>query len=138
MCEEGKAAFKLLYPDEMSIMDKIEKIATTVYGASRLSPPHSPVLTQVAPWCLAILRGTASEDVAAWWRTPWLVGRGSTPWLIGDNTGGVSGAAHGGTGVTRVSQGLSGASGVSNSDGGGWCDLGVTVAVPSGGARVCR
>ena len=34
MCEEGKGAFKLLYPDEMSIKDKIEKIAKTVYGPS--------------------------------------------------------------------------------------------------------
>jgi len=34
VCEEGKGAFKLLYPDEMPIADKIERIATAVYGAA--------------------------------------------------------------------------------------------------------
>mmetsp|Transcript_20565 Transcript_20565/g.46325 ORF Transcript_20565/g.46325 Transcript_20565/m.46325 type:complete len:656 (-) Transcript_20565:71-2038(-) len=47
VCEEGKAAFKLLYPDEMSIMDKIEKIATTVYGASGVTYT-AEALAQVA------------------------------------------------------------------------------------------
>ena len=33
VCEEGKAAFKLLYPDTLSIKEKLLKIATTIYGA---------------------------------------------------------------------------------------------------------
>eukprot|EP00277_Geminigera_cryophila_P042816 CAMPEP_0173073228 /NCGR_PEP_ID=MMETSP1102-20130122/10280_1 /TAXON_ID=49646 /ORGANISM="Geminigera sp., Strain Caron Lab Isolate" /LENGTH=240 /DNA_ID=CAMNT_0013942033 /DNA_START=495 /DNA_END=1217 /DNA_ORIENTATION=- len=33
VCEEGKADFKLLYPDTMSIKEKLHKVATTIYGA---------------------------------------------------------------------------------------------------------
>jgi len=33
MCGKGKADFKLLYPDSMSIKEKLFKIASTIYGA---------------------------------------------------------------------------------------------------------
>merc|ERR1719183_1692749 len=33
VCAEGKGAFKLLYPDSLSIKEKLLKIATCVYGA---------------------------------------------------------------------------------------------------------
>jgi formyltetrahydrofolate synthetase len=33
VCQEGKADFKLLYPDSMTIKEKLLKIATSIYGA---------------------------------------------------------------------------------------------------------
>lgn len=33
VCSVGKSNFKVLYPDELSIKEKIEKVAKTIYGA---------------------------------------------------------------------------------------------------------
>jgi formate--tetrahydrofolate ligase len=35
--DSGKAAFKPLYPDEMSLRDKVKTIATEIYGASDIA-----------------------------------------------------------------------------------------------------
>jgi len=37
LCENGKANFKPLYPDDMPIWDKVETIATQLYGASEVT-----------------------------------------------------------------------------------------------------
>ena len=37
VCESGKAAFKPLYPDEMSLRDKVKTIATEIYRAADIS-----------------------------------------------------------------------------------------------------
>ena len=35
----GRADFKLLYPDDMKLIDKIRTIATTIYGAAEVTAP---------------------------------------------------------------------------------------------------
>ncbi len=37
ICESGKADFKPLYPDDMPVWDKVETIATQLYGASEVT-----------------------------------------------------------------------------------------------------
>jgi formate--tetrahydrofolate ligase len=39
MVEGGDASFELLYPDEMSLWDKVETIATKLYGAAGIDAP---------------------------------------------------------------------------------------------------
>jgi formate--tetrahydrofolate ligase len=47
MCEEKKAEFKFLYPDDMPLWDKIKTIATQIYGASDITADKS-VRDQIA------------------------------------------------------------------------------------------
>jgi formate--tetrahydrofolate ligase len=41
ICEAGKSAFKVLYPDDMPLWDKIKTIATQIYGAADISADKS-------------------------------------------------------------------------------------------------
>jgi formate--tetrahydrofolate ligase len=41
ICESGKADFKLLYPDDMPLWEKIKTIATSLYGAADISADAS-------------------------------------------------------------------------------------------------
>ena len=45
--ESGEADFNVLYPDDMKLWDKIETIATRIYGAGSVSAPD-PVRRQIA------------------------------------------------------------------------------------------
>jgi len=47
ICDEKKANFKFLYPDEMPLWDKIKTIATQIYGASDITADKS-VRDQIA------------------------------------------------------------------------------------------
>ena len=61
--EEGAPNFELLYPDEMPLMDKIETIATKIYGADgvdylpaarkQLSPVRGRSASATCPICMA-------------------------------------------------------------------------------------
>lgn len=41
LCDAGKADFKLLYPDEMGLWDKIDTIARRIYGAGEVVAPEA-------------------------------------------------------------------------------------------------
>jgi formate--tetrahydrofolate ligase len=72
-CESGEARFELLYPDEMALADKIETIATRVYGADGIDflPAASKSLKQFEemgyghlPICMAKTQYSLSHDAA--------------------------------------------------------------------------
>ncbi|HET7726678.1 MAG TPA: formate--tetrahydrofolate ligase [Candidatus Limnocylindrales bacterium] len=71
--ESGEADFRLLYPDEMPLVEKIETIATRVYGADgiELSPAAAKQLRQYEdlgyghlPICMAKTQYSLSHDPA--------------------------------------------------------------------------
>ena len=71
--EDGGAGFRLLYPDEMSLADKIETIATKVYGAAGVEylPAARTSLKQYEdlgyghlPICMAKTQYSLSHDAA--------------------------------------------------------------------------
>jgi formate--tetrahydrofolate ligase len=68
---EGKAAYKVLYPDEMPLADKIKTIATKIYGAGSVAMPK-PISDRLAelqkqgfgnlPVCMAKTQYSFSSD----------------------------------------------------------------------------
>ncbi len=68
---EGKADFKVLYPENMKLLDKIRTIATQIYGASDVSAP-GPVMSRLdelekqgfgnLPVCMAKTQYSFSSD----------------------------------------------------------------------------
>jgi formate--tetrahydrofolate ligase len=68
---EGKAAFKVLYPDDMKLLDKIRAIATNIYGAGEVNAP-GPVMSRLdelekqgfgnLPVCMAKTQYSFSAD----------------------------------------------------------------------------
>ena len=68
---KGQADFKLLYPDDMKLIDKIRTIATTIYGAADISAPK-PVADRLEelqkmgfgalPVCMAKTQYSFSSD----------------------------------------------------------------------------
>ncbi len=72
-CESGEARFELLYPDDMALADKIDTIATRIYGADGvdLLPAASKSLKQFEdlgyghlPICMAKTQYSLSHDAA--------------------------------------------------------------------------
>jgi formate--tetrahydrofolate ligase len=72
-CESGEAAFELLYPDDLPLADKIERIATRIYGADGVDylPAAARSLTQFEelgyghlPVCMAKTQYSLSHDAA--------------------------------------------------------------------------
>ena len=72
-CESGDAAFELLYPDEMSLADKIDTIGTRIYGADGVDylPAAAKSLKQFEemgyghlPICMAKTQYSLSHDAA--------------------------------------------------------------------------
>jgi len=72
-CESGEARFELLYPDEMALADKIDTIATRIYGADGVDylPAASKALRQFEemgyghlPICMAKTQYSLSHDAA--------------------------------------------------------------------------
>jgi formate--tetrahydrofolate ligase len=71
--ESGEADFNVLYPDDMKLWDKIETIATRIYGAGSISAPDA-VRRQIAtfeergyadlPICMAKTQLSLSADPA--------------------------------------------------------------------------
>jgi formate--tetrahydrofolate ligase len=74
LCEGGKANFKVLYPDDMPLWDKMKTIAQQIYGASDISAEKS-VRDQIAglqkdgfgtfPICVAKTQYSFSTDANA-------------------------------------------------------------------------
>ncbi|MSP49158.1 MAG: formate--tetrahydrofolate ligase [Alphaproteobacteria bacterium] len=74
LCESGKANFKVLYPDDMPLWDKMKTIATQIYGASDITAEKS-VKDQIAglqkdgmghfPICVAKTQYSFSTDANA-------------------------------------------------------------------------
>ena len=69
--ESGDGDFKLLYPDEMSLEDKITTIATKIYGADKVvfSPAAAKALKNITemgygnvPVCMAKTQYSLSDD----------------------------------------------------------------------------
>ncbi len=72
-CESGDAAFELLYPDDMALADKIDTIATRIYGADGVDylPAAAKALKQFEemgyghlPICMAKTQYSLSHDAA--------------------------------------------------------------------------
>ncbi|MBI3747893.1 MAG: formate--tetrahydrofolate ligase [Chloroflexi bacterium] len=72
-CESGEAAFRLLYPDDLPLADKIDAIATRVYGADGVDylPAAAKSLRQFEelgyghlPICMAKTQYSLSHDAA--------------------------------------------------------------------------
>ncbi len=74
LCEGGKADFKVLYPDDMPLWDKMKTIATQIYGAADITAEKS-VKDQIAglqkdgmghfPICVAKTQYSFSTDANA-------------------------------------------------------------------------
>ncbi len=74
LCESGKAAFKVLYPDDMPLWDKMKTIAQQIYGAADITAEKS-VRDQIAglqkdgfghfPICVAKTQYSFSTDANA-------------------------------------------------------------------------
>ena len=71
MAETKKSEFKVLYPDDMSLEDKISTIATKIYGAAKVeySPAAKRALNKIAelgfsnlPVCMAKNQYSLSDD----------------------------------------------------------------------------
>ncbi len=72
-CESGEAAFELLYPDDLPLADKIDRIATRIYGAEGVDylPAAARSLKQFEdlgyghlPICMAKTQYSLSHDAA--------------------------------------------------------------------------